>query len=180
MAEWNVARLQRLLTGGVQMLASAANRDGKENELRVFAERLLGVLPGGAAGSSASASSGSSKRQRTDDGHAQPNEIFLVIHDKEPQDSGSDYAYSSFLPNRRDTEIVSAHKTLAGAKRGARKYVLDNFESDLGIRDLEDDDEVDGYFCGYDWKGKGFYREECCDANDCHDRVHVMEKRLGD
>ena len=34
-----------------------------------------------------------------------PSRVFVVIHDKEPPDTG-DSRYSEFLPSRQDTEIV--------------------------------------------------------------------------
>jgi hypothetical protein len=38
-----------------------------------------------------------------------PKKVYIVVHDKEPQDSGSDVYRAGFLPARQDTTIVSVH-----------------------------------------------------------------------
>ena len=122
-----------------------------------------------------------SKRQRTDNHGSSKERVFLVIHDREPQDSGSDYRYSSTLPNRQDTEVLSVHKSYEKAARAAQEYVLDTFDGAEELEcDLDDDEEVNAFFDGYDWKGEGFYRAEQCDANDPNDRVHIVEMTISE
>jgi hypothetical protein len=131
---------------------------------------------------SAAVPGSSSKRQRTGNDGSSTDKVFLVIHDREPQDSGSDYNHSNFLHNRQDTEVVSVHKSRELAVRAAQEYVLDNFDGEidqLGI-DADDEDEVNEHFDGYDWQGEGFYRREECDANDPNDRVHIIEMALSE
>ena len=118
----------------------------------------------------------SSKRQRT--GGSSSSKVFLVIHDREPQDSGSDYHYSSFLHNRQDTDVLSVHRSYDGAARAAREYVLCNWGEFEDLPDADDEDGVNEYFDGYKWTGEGFYRDERCDANEPNDRVHIVEKTL--
>lgn len=106
--------------------------------------------------------------------------MWLVVHDKEPQDSGSDYRYSSTLPQRQDTEIVSAHATYNGAARAAAAYCLDNELLGACEDATEDDMEDDDFVLGFDWTGAGMYRpeREWAGAGDNDDRVCVVEKEL--
>ena len=132
------------------------------------------------------------------------NRVFLVVHDKEPQDSGSDFAHSQFLPSRQDTQIVGVYSSLAKATRAARHYVLENFF-------VEEEDEDEDVCVGsllqtdpqeraktttassgcrprptvpdpgddlrdVDWEGEGWYREAQESRND--DRVTIKRLRL--
>ena len=69
-----------------------------------------------------SSSSGSGSAIASDDGttspRAWPSTVYLVIHDGEPQDSGSDYR--SMSPARQDTEIVGIFYGIGRAVRGGR------------------------------------------------------------
>ena len=106
--------------------------------------------------------------------------IWLVIHDREPQDSGSDYNFSAGLPARQDTKVVSAHKTYNGAARAAAQYVLDNELISDETDATEDDMEDDAFVLAFDWMGEGVYRpeREMAGPGDDDDRVTVMEKDL--
>ncbi|KAL7497366.1 hypothetical protein ACHAWT_006378 [Skeletonema menzelii] len=104
-----------------------------------------------------------------------PSNVYIVIHDKEPQDSGSDYRYSSMLPSRQDTTIVGVFYEYSSATRAAEVYVRNQFCYD---EDEEGSDEDEGPFIGIDWQGEGWFRQEECDANECDDRVHIQSHRV--
>lgn len=93
-----------------------------------------------------------------------PSRVYVVIHDKEPQDSGSDYRYSAFLASRQDTEIVGVYYDFSNACRAAGDYVRKTFD----VHRLS----------GIDWEEDGWFRQEDYSANECHDRVHVQEHRV--
>jgi hypothetical protein len=104
---------------------------------------------------------------------SRPSQVFIVIHDKEPQDSGSDYNHSAFLPSRQDTKIVGVYYRYEDAACSAKDYV----EGKFGIYDDEDedDDSDSGPLSNVDWTGEGWFRREESDANECNDRVHIRE-----
>lgn len=99
-------------------------------------------------------------------GSASAKFVFILVHDKEPQDSGSDYNYSSSLPATQDSVIVGVYSTQERAEKKARDYTKENF-------DIYDHD-----LYGIQWQGEGWYRPEDCDANECNDRVHIIRKKL--
>lgn len=116
---------------------------------------------------------GQRKRQKTS--NSRPKVVYVVIHDKEPQDSGSDYRLSSFLPTRQDTEIVGIYYNYSDAARAAGEYVIG-----LGFCDVDEDSNVDesddeGPLSYIDWRAEGWYRQEQCDGNECHDRIHIQK-----
>lgn len=117
----------------------------------------------------------SSQRRRTA-AAARPNRVYIVIHDKEPQDSGSDYRYSAFLASRQDTIIVGVYYDYNNACHAAGDYVRETFD----MYEDEDDDDSDSedQFSDVDWEGDGWFRREECDANECDDRVHIQEHRV--
>ena len=83
-----------------------------------------------------------------------PTSVYVVIHDKEPYDSGSDYRYSAMLPARQDTDIIGIYYNYRRAAGTARDYILDMF----GV-DVEDDNEQSGDdSTGFDWEGEGSVR----------------------
>jgi hypothetical protein len=104
---------------------------------------------------------------------SRPSQVYIVIHDKEPQDSGSDYNYSSFLPSRQDTQIIGVYFSYADAACSAAQYVVDEF----GVDDEKDEDEDsdDGLMSSVDWTKEGWFRREESDANECDDRVHIQQ-----
>ena len=96
---------------------------------------------------------GRRQRQRTE---SRPSNVYVVIHDKEPDDSGSDYNYSAHLPDRQDTTIVGIFYEYHSAARAAGEYVRD----DLGEEEEEDegdDDDAESRapFSDIDWRGEG-------------------------
>ncbi len=105
---------------------------------------------------------------------ARPSNVYIVIHDKEPQDSGSDYHYSSTLPSRQDTKIIGVFYEYSSAALAAEDYVREEF----CIDEDEEDDEDEGPFSGIDWQGEGWFRPEEWDANECDVRVHIQCHRV--
>jgi hypothetical protein len=133
------------------------------------------------------------KRQRQEtNGSALPTKVYIVIHDKEPQDSGSDYRHSMFLPSHQDTDIIGVFRNYKDAAYAAGEYVVENWDVEDEDDDDDDDDgdeEESGDKNGnnnklkpplsyIDWMEDGWYREEDNDANECHDRVHIQEHVL--
>jgi hypothetical protein len=114
------------------------------------------------------------RRQRQRTTRPLPSSVYVVIHDKEPQDSGSDYRRSAFLPSRQDTKIVGIFYDYSSAARAAADYVVDEF-----CLDYDEDESDDGDRLGHiDWMDEGWYREEECDANECNDRVHIENHQV--
>jgi hypothetical protein len=103
---------------------------------------------------------------------SRPSLIHIVIHDKEPQDSGSDYNYSAFLPSRQDTKIVGVYYSYADAVLSARDYVA--AEYDVDDQNDGDDDSDSGPLSNVDWIGEGWFRQEDSDGNACDDRIHIQ------
>lgn len=125
---------------------------------------------------------GQRQRRRT----SRPSRVFVVIHDKEPQDSGSDHNRSAFLPSRQDTVIVGIFYEYDSAARAAGEYVRDTFdiyedeeeEGGDGGNDDDSDEESIAPLSHIDWRSEGWFRQEESDANECDDRVHIMEERV--
>lgn len=93
--------------------------------------------------------------------------VYVLIHEMEPSDSGSDFRRASFLPIRFDTDIVGVFSSYQNAKRAAVKYVSSN----LGV-DVEE----------IDWLGDGWQDleagEEPSVIGPSIGRVHVEEHEL--
>jgi hypothetical protein len=102
-----------------------------------------------------------------------PSQVYIAIHDKEPQDYGSDYNYSSFLPSRQDTKIVGVYYSYENVVSSATEYAENEFG--LGEEEDEDDDSDSGPLGHIVWNGEGWFRREESDANECNDRVHIRE-----
>lgn len=81
--------------------------------------------------------------------------IFVVVHDQEPSDSGSDFRRASTLPSRFDTEIIGLYSSYRKAKRAAKKYLASELDVDEG--DIEDDIDWlgDGWCPSEDYGGEG-------------------------
>merc|ERR1712238_223007 len=104
-----------------------------------------------------------------------PSRVFLVIHDKEPPETG-DSRYSEFLPSRQDTEIVGIFYDYQKAAKNATNYVRSTW--DIWDDDDEDEDEELTPLHRVDWQGEGWYRPERSDVNECDDRVRIEEKSI--
>ena len=95
--------------------------------------------------------------------------VYILIHDMEPSDSGSDFRRASFLPNRFDTDIIGVYSSYQKAKRAAEKYMSTN----LGVDDFDED---------IDWLGDGWEDlgavEEPSAIGPSIGRVHVEEHEL--
>ena len=93
--------------------------------------------------------------------------IYILLHEMEPSDSGSDFRRASFLPNRFDTDIIGVYSSYHIAKRAAEKYVFSNFGSNV--------EEID-------WLGDGWHDSEAGGEpsviGPSIDRVHVEEHDL--
>ena len=129
--ETSNAELQRFLDQAAASLNNASDEEIMNHAAELFFDKQnsSGRASSSAAASSAASSaaaSAASSGKRPAPPSSGPGKVWLVVHDKEPQDSGSDYRYSSTLPQRQDTEIVSAHATYNGAARAAAAYCLDN------------------------------------------------------
>ena len=127
------------------------------------------------------------KRQKTEknSNKIKPKDVYLVIHDKEPQDSCSDYRHSSFLPGWCDTQIVGIYTSYQKAERAAQNYLIHH-----ELIDVDNDDASDAYdetnenherwrkkqFRKINWLSNGWYREEHYDVNEMNDRVHIQKK----
>ena len=117
---------------------------------------------------------GQRQRQRTE---SRPSSVYVVIHDKEPDDSGSDYNYSAHLPDRQDTTIVGIFYEYHSAARAAGEYVRDELcQGDEEEDDEGDDDDAESHapFSYIDWRGEGWYQEECYESGGTHDRIHIQ------
>lgn len=112
---------------------------------------------------------GQRKRKKTS---SRPKSVYVVIHDKEPQGSGSDY-HDRFLSDRQDTEIVGIYYKYSDAAKAAGEYVMEEFDLDEDPDEDESDDE--GPLSHIDWEDEGWFREEESDANECNDRVHIQK-----
>ena len=124
-------------------------------------------------------SSGSGSGIASDDGttspRAWPSTVYLVIHDGEPQDSGSDYR--SMSPARQDTEIVGIFYGIGRAVRAAEVYVQDELGGRL------DHSEVGVGSCGgireegepIDWEGDGWFHSG---GEFVADRVYIQGYRV--
>ena len=99
-----------------------------------------------------------------------PSKVFIIIHDKEPQDSGSDHVYSAALPMREDTKIVGVYYEYADAARAAKDYVANEF----GVN-YDDENEFNAPLGEIDWREQGWFRQEMESSNDNDDRVHIQE-----
>ena len=89
---------------------------------------------------------------------AKLNRVYILIHEKTPQDSGSDYQFSASLPDREDTDIIGVFASLDGAIEEANDTIMSYFE--------EDGDDVD-------WTGEGFIHE-----GDEHRDDHFFIKQM--
>ena len=107
-----------------------------------------------------------------------PSAVYVVIHDKEPQDSGSDYNYSNFLPSRQDTTIIGVFYEYSSAARVAGEYVRDTWCDDDEESNEDDDEKSMAPLSHIDWQGEGWFRQETCDANECDDRVHIQRHQV--
>mmetsp|Transcript_5627 Transcript_5627/g.6538 ORF Transcript_5627/g.6538 Transcript_5627/m.6538 type:complete len:158 (+) Transcript_5627:81-554(+) len=105
-----------------------------------------------------------------------PSRVFVVIHDKEPPDTGGG-RYSTFLPSRVDTEIVGVFYDYKKATKNATNYVRSTWDIWDDDDDDDDDEEVTPLHC-VDWKGEGWYRPERSDVNECDDRVRIEEQSI--
>jgi hypothetical protein len=54
----------------------------------------------------------------------------------------------------------------------AENYAIEAFGLD---EEDDDDDDEGGPFADISWRDAGYYREECSDANNCNDRVHIED-----
>ena len=97
--------------------------------------------------------------------------VFVVIHEREPSDSGSDFGRASMLPSRFDTEIIGLYSSFRKAKRAAETY-LENVFGDL------DEDKLSGI----DWLGDGWSDDtdvgEGGVIGPSTDRIHIEEYAL--
>jgi len=84
--------------------------------------------------------------------------VYILIHEKTPQDSGSDYQFSASLPDREDTDIIGVFASLDGAIEEANDTIMSYFEAD--------GDDVD-------WTGEGFIHE-----GDEHRDDHFFIKQM--
>ena len=164
--------------------AEGSRRDGVAP-----AAKRARVDAGCARDAAAAAASAASLLRERDDAvrhKEEANRVFLVVHDKEPQDSGSDFAHSQLLPSRQDTQIVGVYSSLAKATRSARHYVLENSLWNFFVEEEDEDDEhrpprpiasaEDIGLRDVDWEGEGWYREAQESRND--DRVTIKRLRL--
>ena len=91
--------------------------------------------------------------------------VYILIHDKEPQDSGSDYRLSQMTPARQDTEIIGVFSSYNKAERAAENYVRRKFSVSW--------DELDE-IC---WDDEGWYRmaESSWEGDD---RVYIEDHEV--
>lgn len=99
--------------------------------------------------------------------------VYMVIHDKIPQDSGSDFEYSNSLPETQDTQIVGIFTSMALAVAAAEAYVEEEFG------------EVDEEECERgEWLKEGFFRTERAPAYWCkilmHSNTDILQCRVPD
>ena len=117
-------------------------------------------------GVAAAAASAQPKRKKQKTEKQRLRHVYVVIHDKEPQDSGSDYQRSAFLPSRCDTDIVGVFTSYAKAVNAAKDYLVENDyvcdDDDYSDNDDESNDEGwrERLFRNIDWTGDGWFREE--------------------
>ena len=96
--------------------------------------------------------------------------IFVVFHDQEPSDSGSDFRRASILPSRFDTEIIGIYSSYRKAKRAAETYLANVFGN-------LDEDTISGI----DWLGDGWHDEhsgEGTELGPSADRIHIEKYEL--
>lgn len=74
--------------------------------------------------------------------------VYVLIHEMEPSDSGSDFRRASFLPSRFDTDIVGVYSSYRNAKKAAEKYVSTNLGVDVEEIDWLGDGWEDSEFSG--------------------------------
>lgn len=123
--------------------------------------------------------SGPPQKRRKSVYAARPSRVYVVIHDKEPQESGSDYVYNDMLPSKQDTKIVGIYYDYKDACEAAWEYVKCTFGIDDEDED-DDDSDSENQFSqagGIYWSDEGWVQEH--DPDKCHqrcdDRVHVQE-----
>jgi hypothetical protein len=102
-----------------------------------------------------------------------PSQVYIVIHDQEPQDSGCGKICSSFVTSRQDTKIVGLYYSYADAASCASEYVQDDLWAFDDGKD-EDDDSDDFLLSNVNWTEIGYFRREERDANECNDRVSIQ------
>ena len=100
-----------------------------------------------------------------------PDKVFVVIHDKEPQDSGSDYRKSFFIASKEDTEIVGIYYKYKDACRAAEEYIRETFPTKDHVMEGYDPENP---FEDIGWDDDGWlkYAELSYEGDD---RVHVEE-----
>jgi hypothetical protein len=105
---------------------------------------------------------------------SRPSQVYIVIHDQEPQDSGSDKNCSCFVPSRQDTKIVGVFYSYADAAYCASEYVQDDLWAIDDGGEGEDDETDDFFLSNVDWTGIGYFRQEERFADERNDRVHIQ------
>ena len=119
----------------------------------------------------------STKRQKAEGGASDKN-VFLVIHEGVPQDTGSNYNYSDTLPETQDTQIIGIFTSYSKAVLAAEDYA----ESMGWLEEVEEEEVVElgkemwrEQLQDIDWCSEGFYRDEQDDDNAPDDRLHIVK-----
>lgn len=112
-----------------------------------------------------------------------PSKVFVVIHDKEPPDAGSDYRRGPVfisIPARQNTLIVGLYYDYADAARAAGQYVQGEFDVRYWEKYIDDDEEdvFEAPLTRISWMHEGWRRQEIC-YDECSDRVHIQEHSVG-
>lgn len=67
------------------------------------------------------------KQRKTGSFMSSATTVFIHIHDKEPQDSGSGFRFSAMLHARQDTEILAVYADEDRAMAAAEDYVFETW-----------------------------------------------------
>ena len=103
-----------------------------------------------------------------------PDHVYVLIHDKEPQDSGSDYRRSFFIASKEETEIIGIYYSYDDACRAAEAYIRETFATKYHAMEGADPENP---FEDIGWDDDGWFRySEVSYEGD--DRVHIEEHRV--
>ena len=120
------------------------------------------------------------KKQKTD---TADKNVFLVIHDGEPQDTGSNHNYSDTLPNTQDTKIIGVFTSYSKAVLAAEDYAQSMDWLEEEEEEEEEEVELDKEMWrqqleDIDWCSDGFSRDDSSNCNTPDDRLHIMKREL--
>ena len=191
--ELSNATLQRLIDAAKDALdAEPSEKDIIERAVEIHfsaqrsgsggsnAERKRPAEPSGSGGGGGGGHGGggdhdgpAAQRQRVD-APRRREWVYILVHDVELSDSGSDYFRSDMheATPSRDTAIVSVHSSYEGAARAAAEFVCDEWPKSASL--FEDDETFD-----FDWIRKGFFVHEGDSHHDgCDERVWIQKHEL--